>query len=41
MSAYWPTADKAPDATSLIVDFARIWRDIAQGRVSRTLESVD
>src|ERR1700754_1502134 len=28
MSAYWPTADKAPDATPLIVDFAHIWRDM-------------
>ena len=41
MSAYWPTADKAPDATPLIVDFARIWRDMPKVVFSRTLESVD
>jgi len=28
MSAYWPTADQAPDATPVVVDFARIWRDM-------------
>lgn len=41
MSVYWPTADKAPDATLLIVDFARIWRDMPKVVFSRTLESVD
>ena len=41
MSAYWPTADKAPDATPLIVDFARIWRDMPKVVFSHTLESVD
>src|ERR1700709_54047 len=41
MSAYWPTADKAQDATPLIVDFAHIWRDIPKVVFSRTLESVD
>ena len=41
MSAYWPTADKAPDATPLIVDFAHIWRDMPKVVFSRTLESVD
>jgi dihydrofolate reductase len=41
MSAYWPTADKAPDATPLIVEFARIWRDMPKVVFSRTLESVD
>lgn len=41
MSAYWPTADKAPDATPIIVDFARIWRDMPKVVFSRTLESVD
>ncbi len=41
MSAYWPTADQEPDATPLIVDFARIWRDMPKVVFSRTLESVD
>ncbi|ORW32434.1 deaminase [Mycobacterium paraense] len=41
MSAYWPTADEAPDATPLIVDFARIWRGMPKVVFSRTLESVD
>ncbi|ODQ94031.1 dihydrofolate reductase family protein [Mycolicibacterium holsaticum] len=41
MSAYWPTADDAPDATPLIVDFARIWRDMPKVVFSRTLTSVD
>ncbi len=40
MSAYWPTADQAPHATPLIVDFARIWRDMPKVVFSRTLESV-
>lgn len=40
MSAYWPTADTAPDATPLIVDFARIWRDMPKVVFSRTLDSV-
>jgi dihydrofolate reductase len=41
MSAYWPTADETPDATPLIVDFARIWREMPKVVFSRTLESVD
>ncbi|MGV0644110.1 dihydrofolate reductase family protein [Mycolicibacterium sp. XJ2546] len=41
MSAYWPTADKAPDATPLIIDFARIWRDMPKVVFSRTLRTVD
>lgn len=41
MSAYWPTADKAPDATSLIIDFARIWCAMPEVIFSHTLESVD
>src|SRR5690348_6938084 len=41
MSAYWPTADEAPDATPVIVDFARVWRDMPKVVFSRTLESVD
>lgn len=41
MSAYWPTADEAPDATPLIVDYAQIWRDMPKVVFSRTLASVD
>jgi dihydrofolate reductase len=41
MSAYWPTADKAADATPLIVDFARIWCDMPKVVFSRTLQSVE
>lgn len=41
MSAYWPTADQAPDATPTIVDYARVWRDMPKVVFSRTLESVD
>ena len=41
MSAYWPTADNDPDATPVIVDFARVWRDMPKVVFSRTLESVD
>lgn len=41
MAAYWPTADEAPDASPLIVDFARIWRDMPKVVFSRTLQSVD
>lgn len=41
MSAYWPSADQAADATPLIVDFARVWRDMPKVVFSRTLESVD
>lgn len=41
MAAYWPTADQAPDATPLIVDFARIWRNMPKVVFSRTLDSVD
>lgn len=41
MSAYWPTADKAPDATPVVVDFARIWREMPKVVFSRTLASVD
>ncbi|CAN3128297.1 dihydrofolate reductase family protein [Mycobacterium sp. smrl_JER01] len=41
MSAYWPTADTAADASPVTVDFARIWRDMPKIVFSRTLESVD
>lgn len=41
MSAYWPTAEEAPDATPLIVDFARVWCAMPKVVFSRTLESVE
>jgi dihydrofolate reductase len=41
MSAHWPTADEAPDATAFDIDFARAWRDMPKVVFSRTLESVD
>ena len=41
MSAYWPTADQDPDATPVILDFARIWCAMPKVVFSRTLESVD
>ena len=41
MSAYWPTADQVADATPVITDFARIWRDMPKVVFSRTLDSVD
>lgn len=41
MSAYWPTADKDPDATPLIVDFARIWCAMPKIVFSQTLDSVE
>lgn len=40
MSAYWPDADKEPDADPVTVEFARIWRDMPKVVFSRTLESV-
>lgn len=41
MSAYWPTAEEDPDATPVIVDFARIWCAMPKVVFSRTLQSVD
>ncbi|WP_263992093.1 dihydrofolate reductase family protein [Mycobacterium bourgelatii] len=41
MAAYWPTADEAPDATPMIVDYAHIWRSMPKVVFSRSLESVD
>lgn len=41
MSAYWPTADRDPDATPMIVDYARVWCAMPKVVFSRTLESVD
>lgn len=41
MAAYWPTADEAPDADPVLVDYARVWRDMPKVVFSRTLKSVD
>lgn len=41
MDDYWPTADQAPDATPLVVEFARIWREMPKVVYSRTLEHAD
>lgn len=41
MAAYWPTADQAPDATAIVVDFASIWLAMPKVVFSHTLESVD
>ncbi len=41
MAAYWPTADKDPDAAPWVVDFAHLWRDMPKVVFSHTLESVD
>ncbi|TRW88326.1 dihydrofolate reductase [Mycolicibacterium sp. 018/SC-01/001] len=41
MAPYWTTADEDPDATPMIVDFARVWRAMPKVVFSRTLSSVD
>ncbi len=41
MSAYWPTADKDPDADEITLDFARVWCAMPKVVFSKTLESVD
>jgi dihydrofolate reductase len=41
MSAYWPTADEEPDATPIVVEYARLWRAMPKVVFSKTLESVD
>lgn len=40
MAAYWPTADEAPDATPVTVDYAQAWRAMPKVVFSQTLESV-
>jgi dihydrofolate reductase len=39
MAQFWPTADADPDATPVVADFARIWRDMPKVVYSRTLTS--
>jgi dihydrofolate reductase len=41
MSAYWPTADQAPDISPVAAEFARLWRAMPKVVFSKTLESVD
>ncbi|MFC4856384.1 dihydrofolate reductase family protein [Actinophytocola glycyrrhizae] len=40
MSAYWPTADKDPDASRVTIDYARVWLATPRVVFSKTLESV-
>jgi dihydrofolate reductase len=40
MAGYWPTADRDPDATPAMVEFAKIWQATPKVVFSRTLESV-
>jgi dihydrofolate reductase len=40
MSAYWPTADEAPDVTPIAAEYARLWRAMPKVVFSSTLESV-
>jgi dihydrofolate reductase len=41
MSAYWPTADQAPDVSPVEIEFARLWRAMPKVVFSTTLEEVD
>ncbi len=41
LAAYWPTADRDPDAPDYIVEFARIWQAMPKLVFSRTLDRVD
>ena len=41
MAGFWPTADTDPSSTPLMVEFARIWRDMPKIVYSRTLERAD
>ena len=41
MAGFWPTADTDPSSTELMVEFARIWRDMPKIVYSRTLERAD
>jgi dihydrofolate reductase len=40
MAAHWPTADKAPDASPIEVEYARLWQAMPKVVFSKTLESV-
>jgi len=41
MAEFWPTADKDPDSTPTVVEFAGIWRELPKFVFSRTLERAD
>jgi len=41
MAGFWPTADTDPSSTPLMVEFARIWRDMPKIVYSGTLERAD
>ena len=41
MSAYWPTADKQPDATPAEIEYARLWQGTPKVVFSSTLEKVE
>jgi dihydrofolate reductase len=40
MEEFWPTADRDPESTPPMVEFAGIWRDVPKIVYSRTLERV-
>jgi dihydrofolate reductase len=41
MAGFWPTADKAPESTAEIVEFAGIWRNTPKVVFSRTLQRAE
>ncbi|KPH97459.1 bifunctional deaminase-reductase domain protein [Actinobacteria bacterium OK074] len=41
MADFWPTADRDPDASATVVEFAGIWRNMPKVVFSRTLEHAD
>lgn len=41
MADFWPTADKDPDSTAAMAEFAGIWRDMPKFVFSRTLTKAD
>jgi dihydrofolate reductase len=41
MAEFWPSADKDPDSTAPMVEFAGIWRDMPKTVYSRTLQHAD
>jgi dihydrofolate reductase len=41
MAGFWPTADADPDSPPVVVEFARIWRDMPKIVYSTTLERAE
>ncbi|MHA5049137.1 dihydrofolate reductase family protein [Streptomyces sp. SD15] len=41
MAGFWPTADKDPESTPEVVEFAGIWRNMPKVVFSRTLERAE